>query len=79
MTREEAKKRLAAFRDYLCAGNPIWDVDECREAFDTAILSLEAWDEVLHEIGSLGLAWEYGEGVRDCYDIIKKHLEEVEE
>ena len=47
MNREEAKKRLEAFRDYLCAGNPIWDVDECREAFNTAIRSLEAWGEVI--------------------------------
>ena len=28
-------------------------------------------DELLHEIGKLPLVWEYGEGVSDCYDIVK--------
>lgn len=42
MSREEALQRITAFRDYLCAGNPIWDVDECREAFGIAIAAMTA-------------------------------------
>ena len=29
-------------------------------------------DEVMHEIGKLSLAWEYGQAVKDCYEIVKK-------
>lgn len=28
-------------------------------------------EQVLHEIGSLPLSWEYGQGVMDCYNIVK--------
>jgi len=28
-------------------------------------------EQVLHEIGQLSLAWEYGQGVTDCYIIVK--------
>ena len=28
-------------------------------------------EQVLHEIGQLSLAWEYGQGVTDCYNIVK--------
>jgi hypothetical protein len=41
MTNDKAIERLKAFRDYLCGGNPIWDVDECREAFDIALAAME--------------------------------------
>lgn len=41
MKTEKAIKRIKAFRDYLCGGNPIWDVDECREAFDIALAAME--------------------------------------
>lgn len=40
MNRREAIERIKAFRDYLCGGNPIWDVDECKEAFDMAIAAM---------------------------------------
>lgn len=40
MSREEAIQKVTAFRNYLMAGNPIWDVDEVREAFDMAIEAL---------------------------------------
>jgi hypothetical protein len=75
MSREEAIGELKAMREPLLPYMSVIGTD----AYDMAIRSLEAWDEVLHEIGSLGLAWEYGRGVLDCYNIIKKHLEEVEE
>ena len=41
MKTEKAIERIKAFRDYLCAGNPIWDVGECKEAFDIAIAAME--------------------------------------
>lgn len=77
MTREEAIKILTPFREAMIDqhGCPISDAVY---ALDVAIKSLEAWDDILHEIGSLGLSWEYGRGVWDCYNIIKKHLKEVE-
>lgn len=31
-------------------------------------------DQVLHEIGQLSLAWEYGQGVADCHAIIENAL-----
>lgn len=81
MTREEAKKRLEAFRDYLCAGNPIWDVDECREAFNTAIRSLEAWEKVKNDLNDdfpeQTKGFRYG--IDYAMVIIDKHLKEVEE
>ena len=40
MTNEEKIKCLEGFRDYLCDGNPIWDVDKCREVFDEAISAM---------------------------------------
>ena len=47
MSREEAIQKVTAFRNYLMAGNPIWDVDEVREAFNMAIEAL-AIDPVKH-------------------------------
>lgn len=41
MTNDKAIERIKAFRDYLCGGNPIWDVGECREAFDIALAAME--------------------------------------
>lgn len=41
MKTEKAIERIKAFRDYLCAGNPIWDVGECKEAFDIVIAAME--------------------------------------
>ena len=41
MTREEAIKLLKAVKNYMTAGNPIWDVDIMGEAFDIAIDALE--------------------------------------
>lgn len=37
MTEKEAIKRLESYRNYLCAGNPIWDTDEVAEVFGKAI------------------------------------------
>lgn len=54
MSREEAIQKVTAFRNYLMAGNPIWDVDEVREAFDMAIEAL-ANDPVKHG------RWKYTE------------------
>ena len=35
-------------------------------------MSLIEAELVLHEIGQLSLAWEYGQAVSDCYEIVKK-------
>lgn len=40
MTREEAVKHLKAVKDYMTAGNPIWDVNVVGEVFDMAIEAL---------------------------------------
>ena len=47
MTNQEAIKRMESIREYLCAGNPIWDVDEMREVFNMAISALQAQPEPL--------------------------------
>ena len=50
-----------------------------RDTMIVAIKSLEAWENVKADIGKLSIAWEYGQGVKDCFDIIDKHLKEVQE
>lgn len=55
MKTEKAIERIKAFRDYLCAGNPIWDVDECKEAFDIAIAAMEQrWISVSERLPEIG-------------------------
>jgi len=58
MTNEEVIERLTGFRDYLCNGNPIWDVDECREVFDRAIAAMQC-------VRSLDKAWFQSKGEKD--------------
>ncbi|MBR2566163.1 MAG: hypothetical protein IKE29_16285 [Paenibacillus sp.] len=41
MTREEKVHVLEQIKDYLCAGNPIWDVDMVAEAMDAGIEALQ--------------------------------------
>lgn len=41
MEIKKAIERIKAFRNYLCSGNPIWDVNECKEVFDMAIAAME--------------------------------------
>ena len=41
MTNEKAIERIKAFSIFLTGGNPIWDVDECREAFEIALAAME--------------------------------------
>lgn len=40
MTRAEAQEILQAIKNYLTAGNPVWDVDEIAEACDMGIEAL---------------------------------------
>ena len=55
MTNDKAIERLKAFQDYLCGGNPIWDVDECREAFDIALAAMEQqWIPVTESLPGYG-------------------------
>ena len=42
MTNRKTIERLKAVRNYLCAGNPIWDVNEMRDVFELAISALES-------------------------------------
>lgn len=37
----EVVKMLESIRDYLCAGNPIWNVDTVREVMDKAIKAVK--------------------------------------
>ena len=41
MTKEEAIKKLEDIRDYLTAGNPIWDIESVEEACNMAIEALK--------------------------------------
>ena len=50
MTYEEKIERLKGFRDYLCAGNPIWNIDECREVFDSAIEAMEMVNGIVDKL-----------------------------
>lgn len=55
MKTEKAIERIKAFRDYLCAGNPMWDVGECKEAFDIAIAAMEQrWIPVSERLPGYG-------------------------
>lgn len=38
---DEVVKALISIRDYLCSGNPIWDVDTVREVMDKAIKAVK--------------------------------------
>ena len=44
MDKQEAIKRMESIREYLCAGNPIWDVNEMRDVFELAISALQEQD-----------------------------------
>ena len=50
-------------------------IDACKGALKVC----DALEKIKSEVGSLSTAWEYGQGVEDCYAIIEKCLKEVEE
>ena len=41
MNDDEVVKALISIRDYLCSGNPIWNVDTVREVMDKAITAVK--------------------------------------
>lgn len=41
--------------------------------------ALEALKKVREEMYKLSLVWEYGQGVRDCIEILEKHMEGLED
>lgn len=45
MSNEEIVQMLSEIRDYLTAGNPIWDTDRVREAMNAAICAVEIVEE----------------------------------
>lgn len=47
MSDKEVVKVLISIRDYLCSGNPIWNVDTVREVMDKAIKAVK---EQEHEV-----------------------------
>ena len=69
MTTEEAIKILTNIEAYLIAGNPIWDTDTIREAFDMAIDALENYDGVADALN--GYAELYRK-LKEKYDNLKK-------
>lgn len=64
MTREEAIKKLNVIKEYLTAGNPIWDVREIDEVLDMAIEKLQALPPAQPE-RKKG-KWIYGNGNGEC-------------
>lgn len=51
MKREEAIKKINSIKEYLTAGNPIWDVREIDEALNMAIKALEiAFDMAIESL-----------------------------
>ena len=58
MDNEKVIERLIGYRNYLCRGNPIWDVDECREVFDRAIAAMQC-------VAALEKAWFRNKGEND--------------
>lgn len=69
MTTNEAIKILTNIEAYLIAGNPIWDTDTIREAFDMAIDALENYDGVADALN--GYAELYRK-LKEKYDNLKK-------
>ena len=69
MTTNEAIKILTNIEAYLIAGNPIWDTDTIREAFDMAIEELEDCDGVADALN--GYAELYRK-LKEKYDNLKK-------
>ena len=41
MNKSEIIQMLSEIRDYLTAGNPVWDTDKVREAMNVAIKAVE--------------------------------------
>ena len=56
MTRERAIDLCQAIDQYLCAGNPIWDVKQIHDAMSKAIEALKAqkWIPCSEELPKLG-------------------------
>lgn len=78
MTREEATKWLNTIKDkYIHGGDEDFD-NKRREAIDTAIKSLEAWDSILSEIDrmfSVGFMNSTALHMSILYrNLIKEHL-----
>ena len=69
MITNEAIKILTNIEAYLIAGNPIWDTDTIREAFDMAIEELEDCDGVADALN--GYAELYRK-LKEKYDNLKK-------
>ena len=62
MDDKEVVKTLISIRDYLCSGNPIWDIDTVREAMNEAISAVEARED--KDVGKL------------CYKIYAKYKQQ---
>lgn len=80
MTREEAIKILGEQKNSFLDE---WvDYGRVAEAYDMAIRSLEAWDnlvkEMEEEIYHYDAMPDIWYGISESFDIIKKHLKEVE-
>lgn len=41
MTKEEATRNIQQIKQYLCSGNPIWNVDTVAETLDIALKALK--------------------------------------
>lgn len=65
MTNQEVIRRMESIREYLCAGNPIWNVDEMREVFDMTISALEK--QIPRELIAEGDGYADGSMVYDIF------------
>ena len=87
MTIQESIKGIKSIRDYLTAGNPIWDVKEIADVCDTAIRSLEAWVRLRPQVKALTGEWpprmdDYEEGrIVGHYEVarcVEQYIWEIE-
>lgn len=86
MTKEEAKLHMTIRKQELERSVAAGLLTEDIEAFNTAIRSLEAWDAVLADIREIenrpnymSHSSHYWQGFHEVEDVIKKHMQEVEE
>ena len=86
MTKEEAKLHMIIRKQELERSVAAGLLAEDIEAFDVVIRSLEAWDAVLADIREIenrpnymSHSSHYWQGFHEVEDIIKEHLQEVEE
>ncbi len=60
MSKEETLELCRGIDEYLCSGNPIWDVDKIHEAMTTAIEALETQKTGYWKDNHVMMTYRYG-------------------